>query len=178
MGDALLWDDVPMEAEEISEEDIKNAENQGKKPPMLFIGTCEESTPKEQNWADFTGYQANLKWHIDEILECPVGTPAPEEIKDRFEGKYQWDKIPLPHPREEDWMKNKRVLVAHRCGLIPTAKSKIPKNAWSDLIIGAQVKIETVESTSKKDGKKYVNIAFDGYQAVTESTNVDSFDDI
>ena len=178
MSESLMWDDVEMEDEEISEDDISNAENQGKMPPMLFLGTCEESTPREQKWADFTGYQANLKWRVDEVLECPVGTPASDEIKDRYEGRYQFDSVPLPNPQEADWMKNKRVLVAHRCGLIPTAKSKIPKNAWSDLIIGAQAKIKTEETVSKKDGKKYVNIAFDGYQPVTESSNADSFDDI
>ena len=178
MADQLSWDEVEVEDEEISQEDIDSAESQGKIPPMLFIGTCEDSTPREQHWDDFTGYQANLKWHVDEVLECPVGTPATDKIKDQYEGRYQFDNIPLPHPQEADWMKNKRILVACRCGIIPTSKSKIPKNAWSDLIIGSQVKIKTEKTKSKKDGKEYVNIAFDGYEALSEATSTDSFDDI
>jgi len=178
MGETLLWDDVPTEAEEISQEDIDAAESQGKMPPMRFIGTCEDSVPREQKWKEFTGYVANLKWRVDEVLECPVGTPASNEIKDKYEGRYQFDSVPLPNDAEETWMKNKRVLIAHRCGIIATAKSTIPKDAWSNLIIGAQAVITTEETTSKKDGKKYVNIGFDGYAPVTEAGNTDSFDDI
>jgi len=179
MGEALLWDDVTIDDEAISEEDISNAENQGRIPAMKFLGTCEDSIPREQNWEKFTGYQANLKWRIDEVLECPVGTPASDDIKDRYEGRFQFDSVPLPNDLEEPWMKNKRLLVAARCGIIGNAKDKIPKNAWSDLIIGARAIVTTEEKASKKDpAKTYINVAFDGYEAVTGATSADSFDDI
>lgn len=178
MGDALLWDDVDVNDEEITEDDIANAESNGKLPPMKFLGTCESSTPSEAKMPDYTGYQAGLKWQVDEVLECPVGTPATSEIKDQYEGRFQFDNILLGHPQEADWAKNRRILVAKRCGLI-SGNEKIPRNAWSDLIIGAQAIITTEEKPDKKDStKKYVNVAFDGYESVDESTNTDSFDDI
>jgi len=178
MGDALLWDELGMDDEEITADDIKNAESGGRLPPMRFLGTCESSVPSEAKMSDYTGYQAGLKWIVDEVLECPVGTKATDEIKDQFEGRFQFDNILLGHPKEEDWAKNRRILVAKRCGMI-SGNEKIPKNAWSDLIIGAQAIITTEEKESKKDpGKMYVNVAFDGYESVDESTNTDSFDDI
>ena len=178
MGEGLYWDQVEIEDEEISQEDIDNAENNGKLPAMKFLGTCESSVPSEAKMTDYTGYQAGLKWVIDEVIECPVGTAASDKDKAQYEGRFQFDNILLGHPDEADWAKNRRIIVAKRCGLI-SGNEKIPGNAWSDLIVGTQAIITTEEKASKKDPtKSYVNVAFDGYLSVEESTNSDSFDDI
>jgi len=181
MSDELAWGDIDGKDEAISKDDIDNAESMGRMPPMRFLGTCESSTPKEAKLKAYTTYAANLKWVIDELLECPAGTPATEEQKDRFEGRFQFDDILLAHPDEKDGMKNRRILVAKRCGLINNASDKIPKNAWSDLIVGAQAIITTEKNDyTDKDGnaKSNVKVKFDGYEAITEAANTDSFDDI
>jgi len=177
MGETLAWDEVPMTEEEVSEEEMSAAESNGRLPAMKFRGTCESSTPSEAMMPEYTGYQAGLKWVVDEVLECPVGTPATEEVKDQYEGRFQYDNVLLGHPDEADWAKNRRILVASRCGLMNG--QEIPGNAWSELIVGKEAIITTEEKPSKKDPTKtYINVAFDGYEAVDGSESGDSFDDI
>ena len=178
MGEALVWGEVEIGDEAITEEDIQAAENNGRLPAMKFLGTCESSIPSEARMNDYTGYQAGLKWVIDEVIECPVGTPASDEDKDQYVGRFQYDNILLGHPDEADWAKNRRILIAKRCGLI-SGNEKIPGNAWSELIVGTQAIITTEAKPSKKDPTKtYVNVTFDGYEAIGEAVSTDSFDDI
>ena len=186
--DIISWEDVDIEDEEISEADIANAESSGKIPPLKFLGTCEESNAVEAKMPDYTGYKANLKWTIDEVLE--VGTfnldtdtndfhPATEEEKNRYEGRFVFDDILLAHPSEADWAKNRRIIVAKRCGLMKPG-DKITTKLFSSDIIGIQAIITTEGKKSKEGAKQpfYVNVAFDGYASVTDATEVDNFDDI
>jgi len=181
MADTMAWDDVDVEDEEITEADVNNAESMGKLPPMKFLGTCESSNPREAKLKEYTCIEANLKWRVDEVLELPVGTPASDEDKDRLEGRFVFDGILLGHPNEKDGMRNRRILVAKRCGLIGNTSDKIPKKAWSDLIVGALAIITTEkqEYTDKNGDKKTtVKVKFDGYESVDGATSTDTFDDI
>jgi len=181
MAEQLLWGDIEGEDEELTKTDIENAESMGRMPPMRFLGTCESSNPREAKLNAYTCYSANLKWIIDELLECPAGTPASDEDKDRFEGRFQFDDVLLGHQDEKAGIRNRRILIAKRCGLINNASDKIPKNAWSDLIVGAQAIITTEkqEYTDKNGNEKSsVKVKFDGYESIAEAANTDSFDDI
>lgn len=188
MGDTLDWNDVDIEDEEVTEADINNAENSGRLPPLRFLATCDESTPREAKMNDYTGYEANLKWNIEEALEVGVFDldsettewhPATDEEKEQFEGRSVFDSILLPHPSEADWAKNRRVLVAKRCGLITNASDKLSSKMWASDIIGVQVIITTEGKKSTKDPKKvYINVKFDGYESLTDATEADDFDDI
>jgi len=181
MADTLAWGDIGISDEQISEKDIADAESMGKMPPMRFFGTIESSTPREAKLKEYTTFEANFKIRVDEVLELPVGTPASDEDKDAFEGRFVYDGVLLGHEYEKAGMRNRRILIAKRLGIINNASDKIPANAWSDLAVGAQAIITTEKNTYKdKDGneKTNVRVKFDGYESVSASTNTDSFDDI
>jgi hypothetical protein len=181
MSDALNWDAVDIEDENISEEDMKNAESSGRLPAMKFLGTCESSIPREAKLKEYTTYEANLKWHVDEVLECPPGTPATDVDKEAYEGRFCYDGVLLPHPKEKQGMKNRRVLIAKRLGLINNTSDKIPSSLWANAIVGAQAIITTEEqSYVDKSGnpKTSIKVKFDGYEAVTGATSTDTYDDI
>ena len=68
-------------------------------------------------------------------------------------------------------MRNRRVQIAKRCGLIPQGGGKMTKQTWANDIIGKQVVIATETQTDKKDpNKKYKGKVplFDGYMSIEE----------
>jgi hypothetical protein len=179
---ALTWGEIEIDDETLTEKDIQNAESSGKLPPMKFLGTCESSIPREAKLENYTCHEANLKWRVDELLEI-AGVKATDDEKEKYEGRFVFDGVLLGHPKEKDGIRNRRILVAKRCGLISNTSDKIPANAWSDLIIGAQA-IITTEKNSYKDKKTgeqkegSPRVKFDGYESTGTVGPVDTFDDI
>ena len=78
-------------------------------------------------------------------------------------GKTQYDDISLPHPQESDGSRNRRVLIATRLGLITKGSKETADINWKSLE-GHQVLITVEDNVSKKNGKTYSNVTFDGWQ--------------
>ena len=78
-------------------------------------------------------------------------------------GKTQFDDITLPHPQESQGSQNRRVLIGSRMGLIVKGSKDASKVNWKTLE-GRQVLITVEDTVSKKNGKTYANVTFDGWQ--------------
>lgn len=174
MENSLSWDDTKIPNEEISEGDLEKAEAMGKLPPMRFLGRCRSSHPKEAKLANYTCYAANLKWEIRDLISIEGKTPTDEQ-KNMYEGRFVFDDVMLPHPDEKDGMRNRRLLIAKRCGLINSSAKAIPAEAWRTGIIDKEAIITTERQTytDKKTGdeKTNVKVAFSGYESATGADN-------
>ncbi len=100
------------------------------------------------NFQDYTGPRAKV------MLQVVSG---PDK------GKTQHDDITLPHPQESQGSQNRRVLIGTRMGLMQKGSKETSKINWK-LLEGKQVLISGEDSVSKKNGKMYYNVAFDGWQ--------------
>lgn len=185
MTDKMNWDEIPEDNQEekLSDQDHKNAESMGKKPVGKYLVTVEETNPKQINPKDRPSYfAANLKMRIDDVIEIE-GKPASEEDKERWEGKFLFDSVSLYVEGESEALKNRRILVLKRGGVITNSAAKIPKDAWSKQIIGKQYLINWIEDSYKdKNGndKTIRKVAFDGYESPEAAVKVteDDLDDI
>lgn len=178
--EALPWEEVNIPNEELSEGDLEKAEAMGKLPAMKFRAACRSSYPQEVKADAYTCYGANLKWEvldlykIEEIGKSSKGktvyrNPTDTE-KDTYEGRFVFDTVRLPHSKEKEGMKNRRLLIAKRCGLIKGDARAIPADAWRYGIIDKEVIITTERNywvdEKTKEEKNNVKVAFDGYEAV------------
>lgn len=171
MSDELNWDFVDSE-ENITKEDIDNAESMGKAPVGKYLCTVESSKPKKRNPDDAPSYfVAGLKHRIDRVIEIN-GRAATEEDQDRWTGKFIFDDVSLPREDEPEALKNRRIMIAKRAGIISNTSTRIPKNAWRELIIGKQFLIDHIDQTDKKTGKVYRQVAFDGYHVPEDAVKV------
>ena len=183
MTDELQWGDVSKD-ENVSEKDIKNAEA-GSKPPIgQYICTVEESKPKQRNPKDKPSYfVANLKMRIDEVIQLD-GKPVSGDEGEQYEGRFIFDSISLSRDDEPDALRNRRILVAKRGGIITGSSTKIPANTWSELIIGKRFLItyieEQYEDFKTKQMKTARKVAFDGFDVPDRAVRVteDDLDDI
>ena len=179
----LEWGDVAND-EEVSQQDIKDAESSGRPPVGKYLCTVEETKPKQVNPKDKPSYYvATLIMRIDEAIEIN-GRAATNEESEAYEGRKIFDDISLKRDDEPDALKNRRILVAKRAGIISDSSSKIPANAWSEQIIGKQFLITYIEETytpaNSKTEKTIRKVAFDGYESPENAVKVsdDELDDI
>ena len=169
MENTLSWEETNVPNEELSAGDLEKAEAMGKLLPMKFRGRCKSSYPKEAKLANYTCYAANLKWEVMDLITIEGRTPTDDE-KNMYEGRFVFDDILLPHPDEKEGMRNRRLLVAKRCGLVNGSAKAIPAEAWRTGIIDKEAIITTEkqEYTDKKTNEKKTNVkvAFSGYESV------------
>lgn len=171
MTDELNWDLVDSE-ENITKEDIDNAEAMGKPAVGKYLCTVENSKPKKRNPDDAPSYHvAGLKHRIDRVVEIN-GKAATEGDQDKWSGKFIFDDVSLPRQDEPEALKNRRVMIAKRAGIISSTSTQIPKNAWSELIVGKQFLIDYIDQVDKKTGKSYRQVAFDGYHVPEDAVKV------
>jgi len=78
-------------------------------------------------------------------------------------GKSQYDDITLPHEKESDGSRNRRVLIASRMGLIVKGAKETVQVNWNALV-GVKALITVEDKVSTKNGKTYANVTFDGWQ--------------
>lgn len=177
----LSWGEVDIPDENVTEAEVTKAEAGGQIPPCVARCSCESSYPKEKVMTGYSCYAANLKWRVEEILEMPPGTPAKEEDVENYKGGFIYDDINLADKDEKTGMRNRRILVAKRCGLINSTSEKIPTSAWEEDIIEREVIIETElqKYTDKDDNKKQIiKVKFDGYRSTDTIVSDDDFDEI
>jgi hypothetical protein len=77
----LTWDDDDIDIdEEVSEEDIKNAESMGKVAVGRYFCECVGSEPKQKDFANYSCIAANLRWEIQKVLEMVKLTRAGQSL--------------------------------------------------------------------------------------------------
>jgi len=180
----LSWDDESIDVdEEVSEQDVKDAEAMGKVPVGKYLCECFDSQPRQHDFNDYSCVQANLRWEILKVLELN-GVAVKGDEGEAYEGRTIFDAISLYSPSEKDGMRKRRILVAKRCGLIGGSEDKITKAMWKTGIIGKRAILNYIEEGYIPKGstveKKVRKIAFDGYESADgmEITGQPDIDDI
>lgn len=182
------WDQINVD-EEITETEQSASDNISVQTPVgLFLCTVVECGAVEKNFKNYTCYAANLKMRIDSVLEIeqaiidngkPVkrngeivkkvqAVPAEkiDSINNLYTGRLIFDDINLFNPAEKEAMKNRRLFVAKRIGLITPQSTELKTSAWPGAV-GRQVIVKTEwNSWKNKDTdevKKNVKVSWDGY---------------
>jgi len=177
MSDEVKWGDFDTE-EEVTEDEVKDVENMSKRPIGKYLCTVVESKPKRRDPKEGNSYfVVGLKMRIDEALEID-NEPADAEESEKHEGKFLFDDVIMLRPDESDALKNRRVLILKRAGIISSSGGKVPSNAWSELIVGKQFKITYIDNYDKNSKKTYRQVAFDGYEVPEVEVNEDDLKDI
>jgi hypothetical protein len=162
--------------ENLGESDIAEAESMGRPEVGKYICTCVGSVPRQKDFKEYSCIAANLKWRIDQPVELR-GVPVKADEGDTFIGRFIFDEVALPAPQEKQGMKNRRVMIAKRTGLISETGGALTAQHWATGIIGKRALINFIEeeyAEKKKDPmtgqfietgamKKSRKVAFDGY---------------
>ncbi len=178
----LSWDDDDIDIdEEVSEEDIKEAESMGKVAVGRYFCECVGSEPKQKNFANYSCIAADLRWEIQKVLELN-GVAVQGDEGEAYEGRAIFDDVALYSGMEKDGMRKRRILIAKRVGLISGSDDKITKEMWKTGIIGKRAIINYIEEEyMPKDGtvmKKSRKVAFDGYDSADGMEITDQTPDI
>ena len=185
----LNWDDDDIDIdEEVSEEDIKEAESMGKVAVGRYFCECVGSEPRQKDFANYSCIAANLRWEIQKVLELN-GVAVQGDEGEAYEGRAIFDDVaqkPKPPAMEKDGMRKRRILIAKRIGLIGESGGKTTKEMWGTGILGKRAIVDYIQkpdwfdekTKTTKKGKRQV--AFDGYESadgmeITDQTpNIDS----
>ena len=163
--ETLNWDDEGIDVDEdVSEEDIKNAEAMGKVSVGRYFCECVASEPKQKDFNQYSCIAANLRWEILKVLELN-NVPVQGDEGEAYEGRAIFDDVALYNPSEKDGMRKRRILIAKRVGLIGGSEDKITKEMWKTGIIGKKSIIDYIEEGyTDRNGiaKKSRKVAFDG----------------
>lgn len=178
----LNWDDDDIDIdEEVSEEDIKEAESMGKVAVGRYFCECVGSEPKQKDFTNYSCIAANLRWEIQKVLEIN-GVAIQGDEGEAYEGRAIFDDVALYSDLEKDGMRKRRILIAKRVGLISGSSDKITKEMWKIGIIGKKAIINYIEEEyMPKDGtvmKKSRKVAFDGYESADGMKITDQTPDI
>jgi len=173
----LSWDDLP--DENFTEDDVKGAEAMGKLPLGRFLCTCVQSLRRQKDFNNYSCTAANLKWRVDRVLELG-GVKVEGDEADGYIGRFMFDDVNMSSPEEKDGMRQRRIFVAKRTGLIANSSGTITAPMWATGIIGNQTILTNEDQTNEKTGKVYRNVAFYGYEAITDaaSTSGDDYSDL
>jgi hypothetical protein len=178
MGDQVTWDQVST-PEQVSEDDIKNSESSGRPPAGKYITVIESTKPKQINPKDKPSYYAATLIHkIEEVIELG-GKPVSGEEGDQYIGRKIFDDVSLAHPNEADAVRNRRICIVKRAGIISDSSTEIPSNTWSDLIIEKRFLVEVIKEDYKdKHGnpKSTTKIAMFGYNTPESAVQVSDAD--
>ena len=147
MSEIEYSDDLLLESENLANVDWDALDTGGKLSPANTPHLCliKKVGGYLHNFEGYTGPRAKIQL---QVIDGPD------------KGKTQFDDVNMPHPQENQWGQQRRVLIGSRMGLIQKGSKDISKINWKTLE-GREVLI-TVEP-SKKD-PKYINVTFDGWQ--------------
>ena len=179
---SLSWDDDGIDIdEEVSEEDIKEAESMGKVAVGRYFCECVGSEPKQKDFANYSCIAANLRWEIQKVLELN-GVAVQGDEGETYEGRAIFDDVALYSGMEKDGMRKRRILIAKRVGLIGESGGKTIKKMWSTDIIGKKAIINYIDdpwyNEKTKVTKMIRKVAFDGYESADGMEITDQTPDI
>jgi hypothetical protein len=148
MSEIEYSDDLLKTSENLATVDWDSIEGGGRVSAGTHLMLVKKVGGYMFNFEKYTGPRAKVQL---QVIEGPD------------KGKTQYDDISLPHPQESDGSRNRRVLIASRMGLITKGSKETANVNWAALT-GAQVLITVEDNVSKKNGKTYSNVTFDGWQ--------------
>lgn len=150
MADQVDYDDALLQtSENLAKVDWDGLEAGGKLSPGTHLCLVKKVGGYLHNFTEYTGPRAKI---FLQVIDGPD------------KGKTQFDDITLPHPQESQGSQNRRILIGSRMGLITKGSHDASKVNWKALE-GAKVLITVEDSEpSKKTGKIYSNVTFDGWQ--------------
>lgn len=179
MSDKLTWDNVPEEAEEFTEKDIKDSENSGKPPVGKYLVVVKASEPRQINPKDKPSFfSANLKMEIEEVFEIEK-KPVNGAEGEAFVGRILWDGVRMFSEGEDEMWLHRRIRIAKAAGVISDSSTKLPRNMWSEVIVGKRFLVDNEPNTyTDKNGavKNTTQIGLFGYHAPEDAIKVSSSD--
>lgn len=183
------WDQIDID-ETITEADRKAAENfDMEKQPGIFLAEVIECNAVEKESQAYTCYAAALKMKVLQVLEInqpvldddgkpierdgqAIGVikPVPDDRCGEFDALYVGtiisDDVKLFHRKEKLSIKNRRLFVARRLGLIQENTTEMNSNIWPQAV-GKVVIVKTEWNTWKDQNtgeqKRNVRVGWTGY---------------
>ena len=177
--ETISWDDNFDDIdEEISDEDIKEAEAMGKVPIGRYLCECVKSILQQYDGA-YSCIEVNLHWIILKVLEIN-GKLIEGDAGEIYEGRTIYDAVKLFSPYEKPNTANRRILVAKRLGLM-TKSGKLPVRLWQQAV-GKKAILTYIDNEWTPKGKtvpvKRRQVAFDGYESADGIELTDQSPDI
>jgi hypothetical protein len=171
MNESMTWEEATVVNEGVTAEDIIRANESKKVPPGEYLCRCESSRPVQVFKEDYSYIAANLTFTIINVYKMYGRKPTEEELA-KYVGWKIFDNMILSHPQEKDSVRQRRILIADRLGLIDTKAETLRKTAFSEDIVGKEIVLHTKERSyvDKATGeeKTITQVAFDGYYAPDE----------
>lgn len=193
------WESVNAD-ETITAEDLKKAENIDVQTPVgQFLCLVTETTPVEKTFQRYNCWAAKLKMKIEKVLkiEMPVkdskgeivereGTilrkimDVPEEKADEinalYSGRFIFDEINLFHRQEKEAMRNRRLFVAKRLGIIPANAETLTPAMWANspgryILVTTEWNHWKDKTTGEK--KKNVRVTWSGYDFAKDTQPIE-----
>ena len=178
----LAWDDIEVDAEEVTDEDAKDIDEGKKYPPIgRYLCRVVDSTPKRIDFNAYSCVGVHLKFEIEKVLEIEA-KPVEGDEGEKWEGENIHDDVAFAHEKEKDGMAKRRKYVALRLRLIKPGEI-IVKSMWQDDVIDKQVILQLVENRykDKKTGEEKIGRPqvgfFDGYFYADQSDQAASEED-
>ena len=152
MADVDYLDDSELVgSEKLQGVNYDDIESGGRPSPGQHLAKIKKVKAQKQDWDKYTGKQVVVLFTI---------VDGPDK------GKAAYDRIPLPHEQEEDWKKNKRLLVAKRAGFISREDKETVSINWK-LLEGMTflIELEPNEYEDKKTGTKKTSIQLNPFKS-------------
>ena len=162
------WDDFELDAEEITENDVKEIEE----GPNRFVGDCIavviKSDSTQIDWIKPPVIGIKLTFEIEKILK--IGRKKPHENaktdldysivledptsddQESHAGETIFYDMPFYYNNEPDWSVRRRKEIAIKTGLA-VAGQRVVKSMWEKDIIGLRVVLHIVENRYVKDNE-------------------------
>lgn len=157
MADIDYLDDSElMDSEKMQGVNFDDIESGGRPSPGQHLAKIKKVKAQKQDWDKYTGKQVVVLFTI---------VDGPDK------GKVTYDRIPLHHEQEEDWKKNKRLLVAKRAGFISRESKETININWK-LLEGMTflIELEPNEYVDKKTGLTKHNIQLNQFKSYLDPT--------
>lgn len=136
MADIEYLDDSELvRAESLKGINYDDIEGGGSASPGEHLALIKKVKAQKHDWDAYTGVQAVVMFSI---------VDGPDK------GKVAYDRIPMEHANEEEWKKNKRLLVAKRTGLMSREDKDTVNINWK-LLEGKTVIIILEQGNDYKD---------------------------
>jgi len=192
----LNWDEVSL-SENVTEADFKKAETLGGSVPVgLFVCDIKEPSLFQKSMKEYSCAAIGLKMEVVEVLELeqpviddegkavirngeplmklmPVGGTTKINADAQYKGMNINDDVFMPNSKEKDGMKNRRLFVARKIGII-SGPDELTTAKWRN-VAGRRVIVRTEWNhwTDKdtKEPKKNVKVGYSGYEHISTLDN-------
>ena len=164
----LLWDDVDIPVEEITETEARNIETGDSLPIGLYHAVVVEGELVQIDYTAYSCLGINLKHKVLQVLEV-VGKKVKGDEYEHFEGKFIYDELAFQHEKEKPGSTKRRKLVALRLGLIQPG-GVLTKSIWQN-VVGKEANLRLSENKYMKDGVEKIGrpkVGF-GYESIDKS---------